>query len=87
MVPLGKHLSLRQCAEVAAESDLFFGVDSGMLQLCYAIGVPAFLISYLMSRLVLFAWHGNRHAVYCTDTADFLAKARLFLGLFDEPTC
>jgi len=81
MVPLGKHLSLSQCAEVAAESDLFFGVDSGMLQLCYAIGVPVFLISYRMSGLHLFKWHGDRHAVYCTDTADFVFKARLFLGL------
>jgi hypothetical protein len=85
LVRLGEPLSVRECVEAAAESDLFFGVDSGMLQLCYAIGVPAFLIGYLMSRMVLFAWHGNRHAVYCADTADFLAKARLFLGLFDEP--
>jgi hypothetical protein len=81
MVPVGKHLSLRQCADAAAASDLFFGVDSGMLQLCYAVGVPVFLIGYRMSPEVLFAWHGDRHAVYCADTADFVAKARLFLGL------
>jgi hypothetical protein len=81
MVPLGKHLSLRQCTEIAAESDLFFGVDSGMLQLCYAVGVPVFLIGYRMSDLHLLNWHGDRHAVYCADTTDFLFKARQFLGL------
>jgi hypothetical protein len=81
MVPLGRHLSLRQCAEVAAESDLFFGVDSGMMQLCYSVGVPVFLIGYGMSGLHLLKWHGDRHAVYCKDTADFLFKARQFLGL------
>jgi hypothetical protein len=81
MVPLGKHLSLRHCAEVAAESDLFFGVDSGMIQLCYAVGVPVFLIGYRMSFLHLFKWHGDRHAVHCEDTTDFLFKARQFLGL------
>jgi len=87
LVRFGEPLSVRECVEAAAESDLFFGVDSGMLQLCYAVGVPVFLIGYRMSHLVLFAWHGDRHAVHCTDTADFLAKARLFLGLFDEPIC
>jgi hypothetical protein len=81
MVPLGKHLSLRQCAEIAAESDLFFGVDSGMLQLCYAVGVPVFLIGYRMSPLLLLKWHGDRHAVHCSETTDFLFKARQFLGL------
>jgi hypothetical protein len=84
MVPLGKHLSLRQCAQLAAESDLFFGVDSGMLQLCYAVGVPVFLIGYRMSDLLLLKWHGDRHAVYCTDTTDFLFKARQFLGLSND---
>jgi hypothetical protein len=84
MVPLGKHLSLRQCAEAAAASDLFFGVDSGMLQLCYAVGVPVFLIGYRMGPDVLFKWHGDRHAVHCADTADFVAKGRLFLGVSEQ---
>ncbi len=81
MVPLGKHLSLCQCAQLAAESDLFVGVDSGMLQLCYAVGVPVFLIGYRMSELHKMKWHGDRHAVYCADTTDFLFKARQFLDL------
>ena len=67
--------------ELAAESDLFFGVDSGMLQLCYAVGVPVFLIGYRMSALHLLKWHGDRHAVYSSETTDFLFKARQFLGL------
>jgi hypothetical protein len=85
LVRLGEPLSVRECAQAAAASDLFFGVDSGMLQLCYAVGVPVFLIGYRMSPEVLFTWHGDRHAVHCADTADFIAKARLFLGLSSEP--
>jgi hypothetical protein len=81
MVRLGGHLSLRECVAAAASSDLFFGVDSGMMQLCYAVGVPAFLLNYCMDPLVLFGWHGDRHAVVCSDTDDFLFKARAFLGL------
>ncbi len=81
MVRLGKHLSLRQCAEAAAASDLFFGVDSGMLQLCYAVGVPVFLISYQVPPYLIFKWHGDRHAVWCRNTDDFVFKARHFLGL------
>jgi hypothetical protein len=87
LVRLGDSLSVRECVAAAASSDLCFGVDSGMLQLCYAVGVPVFLIGYRMGREVLFAWHGNRHAVHCADTADFLAKARLFLGQSGAPAC
>jgi hypothetical protein len=87
LVRLGEPLSVRECVAAAAASDLYFGVDSGMLQLCYAVGVPVFLIGYGMSPEVLFAWHGSRHAVHCADTADFLAKARLFLGLSGAPAC
>jgi hypothetical protein len=81
LVRLGTPLSVRECAEAAAASDLFFGVDSGMIQLCYAVGVPVFLIGYRMDPRVLFSWHGGRHAVHCADVADFLTKARLFLGM------
>jgi hypothetical protein len=87
LVRLGDPLSVRECTEAAAASDLFFGVDSGMIQLCYAVGVPVFLIGYRMDPLMLCCWHGDRHAVHCADTADFLARARLFLGLCGAPTC
>jgi hypothetical protein len=87
LVRLGERLSVRECVAAAAASDLCFGVDSGMLQLCYAVGVPVFLIGYRMGPEVLFAWHGHRHAVHCADTADFLTKARLFLGLSGAPAC
>ncbi len=85
LVRLGEPLSVRECIEAAAASDLYFGVDSGMLQLSYAVGVPVFLIGFRSSYPVLFAWHGSRHAVHCADTADFLTKARLFLGLSVAP--
>lgn len=78
---LGKHLSVQQCVEALASSDLFFGVDSGMLQLAYSVGTPAFLITYRQDRHALRCWHGDKHAVWCSDTDDFIAKARAFLGM------
>jgi hypothetical protein len=81
MVRLGKHLSVRQCVETAADCDLFVGVDSGMIHLCYAIGVPVFLLCYQMDHLVLFKWHGSNHAIHCLGAQDFIYKARHFLGL------
>jgi hypothetical protein len=80
-VSLGKHLSVRQCVEALSVSDLFVGVDSGMMQLAYAVGVPVFLLRGRMDPFVLFKWHGGHHAVHCTDAADFVVKARDFLGL------
>jgi hypothetical protein len=80
-VNLGQERSVADCIGVAAHSDLFVGVDSGMLQLCYAVGVPVFLIRYRQDEDVLAVWHGLNHAVHCTDTDDFLRKARAFLGM------
>jgi hypothetical protein len=80
-VRLGKPLPVRACVEAAATSDAFIGVDSGMAQLCYCVGVPVLLVSYEQDSLVLFAWHGSRHALYCADTDDLLFKVRLFLGM------
>jgi hypothetical protein len=80
LVRLGKPLTVQECVEAAAACDLFFGVDSGMAQLCYAVGLPVFLIGYQQDPLVLFSWHGDKHAIHCDDTADLLHKVRLFLG-------
>jgi ADP-heptose:LPS heptosyltransferase len=80
VIPLGRHLSVRACLEAMASSDLFFGVDSGMMQLAYSVGVPAFLLKYRGDELVLWKWHGDRHAIHCGGTVDFLNLARAFLG-------
>ena len=73
-VRLGKHLSVRECMEAAAGCDLFFGVDSGMAHLCYGVGVPVFLIEYRSCPGVIFSWHGDKPAIRCADTDDFLCK-------------
>jgi hypothetical protein len=85
LIRLGKHLSVRACVEIASECDLFFGVDSGLLHLCYSTGIPVFVIQYGLNREWLFHFHGDRHAIQCADTADFLFKARLFLDLPGAP--
>jgi hypothetical protein len=80
LVRLGKPLTVQQCMEAAASCDVFVGVDSGMAQLCYAVGVPVFLIGYQQDPSVLFSWHGDKQPIQCADTADLLFKVRLFLG-------
>jgi hypothetical protein len=80
LVRLGPPLSVRECVAAAAASDLFIGVDSGMAQLCYAVGVPVFLLGYGSNPWSLFQWHGNHSPIYCQDTDAFLVKVRHFLG-------
>lgn len=80
-VRLDKSRSVRECVEILADADAFFGVDSGMMQLAYAVGVPAFLIKYRSPTQVIFCWHRDRHPVECTDTHDFFCKLEQFLGL------
>jgi len=45
-VVLGKPLSVSQCAEIAATSDLFIGMDSGMSHLAHSVGVPTLLLHW-----------------------------------------
>jgi hypothetical protein len=85
MVRLGAHLSVQECVEVAARSDLFIGVDSGMIQLCYSVGVPVMIVRYSQSPWVLFDRHGRRQAIHCDNTEELATKARQFLGLAAPP--
>jgi hypothetical protein len=82
-VPLGRHLGVRACVETLASSDLFFGVDSGMMQLAYSVGVPAILLTYNADAGSLSKWHGDRCAVQCGGTGDFLHLVRAFWGRED----
>jgi tetratricopeptide (TPR) repeat protein len=56
-VRLGNHLTLKQCAEIAAQSDFFVGVCSGMAQLCYSVGVPVYIIRNNQGLKSLKHWH------------------------------
>lgn len=46
IVPLGAHLSVRACVELAATSRLFVGMDSGMAHLCHSVRVPCAIFAY-----------------------------------------
>lgn len=59
-VQLGKHLSIEESIEYAANSDCFVGVDSGMAQLCYSVGVPVYLVRYNQLQNMIDYWHGSR---------------------------
>jgi glycosyltransferase involved in cell wall biosynthesis len=80
-IRLGKHLSVDECVAAAARSDFFLGIDSGMAQLCYAVGVPVFLISYRQKTEVIMNFHGDQSGIHCATTADCLHRVRCFLGL------
>lgn len=81
LVRLGKHLSVAKNIEALATSDFFVGIDSGLMQLAYSAGTPAFLLPYSQTWEPLFCWHGDKGAVRCACAAEFLAKARFFLGM------
>lgn len=82
MVALDRCRSVMECVEAAAQCDLVVGAwNSGLVQLCYAVGVPVFLITGQMDLEAGFKWHGDRHATYCSDVDELILKARFFLGL------
>jgi hypothetical protein len=43
VVRLWKDRTIAECVEVAATSEAFVGMDSGMSHLCHSVGVPVFL--------------------------------------------
>jgi hypothetical protein len=43
VVRLGKDRTIAECVEVAARSELFIGMDSGMSHLCHSVGVPVLI--------------------------------------------
>lgn len=43
VVRLGKHMSLSECCEAMASSDLFVGIDSGMSHVAHSVGVPVLI--------------------------------------------
>jgi len=45
-VVLGKTMSVHECVEAAATSDVFIGMDSGMSHLCHSVGVPMILLDW-----------------------------------------
>jgi len=69
---LGKHLSVSECVRHASTSDCFVGVDSGMAQLCYSVGVPVYLLRYKQEQATIDAWHGDKPTRICLDIEEFL---------------
>lgn len=45
-VRIGLPMSVKQCVDAAATSDLFIGMDSGMSHLCHSVGLPMFLCDW-----------------------------------------
>jgi hypothetical protein len=43
VIRLGANRSIFECVEVAASSELFVGMDSGMSHLCHSVGVPVLI--------------------------------------------
>jgi len=71
---LGGHLSLKECVEVAATSDLFIGVCSGMSHLCHSVGVPVYLIGHKR----LHDYHTNKTYIYYKSMREFVASRTNF---------
>lgn len=74
-IQLGKHLSIKQCVELASESSMFFGVCSGMSHLCHSVGLPVFILEY---GLFVPPFHVNKKYTRCCGTKKFLEEAEKF---------
>ncbi|MPZ37431.1 MAG: glycosyltransferase [Rhizobiales bacterium] len=68
---LGKHLSVQECVDIATDSALFVGVDSGMSHLCHSVGVPIFLLEYSLPTVT--AHNGKTH-ILCKGYDDFASR-------------
>jgi hypothetical protein len=68
-ITLGKHLSIHECVDIAADSILFVGVDSGMSHLCHSVGVPIFLLEYGLPTITT---HAGKAHVLCKGFQDFV---------------
>jgi hypothetical protein len=74
-----------RCLEAVAHCDLFIGIDSGMAQLCYAAGVPVFLLHAPQNepdeQLTFLNRHGNEPAILCRNGTELRSRIAAFLGL------
>jgi hypothetical protein len=76
-VRLGKHLSVRECVDIAADSAFFVGVDSGMSHLCHSVGVPIFLLEY---GLATGTTHSGKAHTLCKGYDDFVVRLDRYIG-------
>lgn len=68
-LPLGKHLTLRECTQYLAASSFFVGCDSGMSHLAHSVGTHCFLLEY---NLPVVTCHRGKAYIQCAGTEDFL---------------
>ena len=81
MVLLGKHLSVQENIALLAASRCFVGIDSGVAQLAYSVGVPMFLMRNGHFFAPNHAPHMSRKAVIGDSGRDIAAALRHFLGV------
>jgi hypothetical protein len=74
---LGKHLSVQECVDIAADSALFVGVDSGMSHLCHSVGVPIFLLEYGLPTITT---HNGKAHILCKGYDDFASRFDRYLN-------
>ena len=70
-VDVGLPMTMRECAEAIASSDIFVGVCSGMSCLAISIGVPTFVLEY---GVVIDWWYDPNKVIKCLGVSDFIRK-------------
>jgi hypothetical protein len=84
IIKIGNHISLKECVELLASSDAFFGVSSGMSHLAQSVGTPNFIMTY---NVDIRKQHGWNKYVLCKDLAECEILLRKWLdGDVYEPT-
>lgn len=70
---IGLPYSVHDCINIAAQSDLFIGICSGMSHLVHSVGTPMFLIEY---KYGLDRAHKRKKYTKCFGTDDCIEKVK-----------
>lgn len=76
-VRLGSHISLEECVNIIAGSDMFIGVDSGMSHICHSVGIPTYILKNRLSSKFVRRWHDPNEYTLCGNVYDAAEKMGL----------
>ncbi|NIJ52328.1 glycosyltransferase family 9 protein [Dyadobacter arcticus] len=85
-IRLGDHMSLEENIKIAASSDFFIGIDSGVSHLCHSVGIPIVLIRNRLTSNYLKVTHAKKAYVEVESIPCFLNNFHKILGQIETYT-
>ena len=63
VIRLGSHMSIKECVDILAKSEIFVGVDSGMSHIGHSVGTPVCIVSNANIDWIA-QWHHNKNFIF-----------------------